>query len=161
MDRCENLMKYLAAYADGELEGGFCERVEKHLAECERCRRECADLKKVAELYRNSPAPEVGEADWARVSAALERCLEGPAAHIDDIRQKAGRRHRFGWWLMPAAGLAAAVLIVALFVGPTPEHPDVPNAQILGIETDPDYEPIVRLPADDDDFLIIDVYHVE
>ncbi|KPL00382.1 MAG: hypothetical protein AMK75_05480 [Planctomycetes bacterium SM23_65] len=75
MDKCEDLKEYLAAYADGELEGELRERVRRHLDECERCRSECAELKKVAELYRGSAPPEVGAGDWAKVSAALEASM--------------------------------------------------------------------------------------
>ena len=161
MDRCEDLAKYLAAYADGELEGSLRARVERHVEGCEACRGECASLKRVAELYRASRAPEVPSADWAKVSAALERCMSETVTDIRTLRRRAPRRRSFGWWLIPAAGLAAAVIVAALIIVLPSHGTQYPSAQVVGLQTDPDYEPIVRLPANDDDFLIIDVVHVE
>ena len=163
MDKCEDLMEYLAAYADGELEGDLCERVRRHLDECERCRGECADLKRVAELYRGSAPPEVRAQDWEKVSTALEACMVEQSPGIEGLRERVEKKRPDRWWLFPAAALAAAVLLVALVVELSwfaPPQP-APAAQVVSIETDPNYEAMVRLPMDADDFLVIDVVRVE
>ena len=163
MDKCEDLKEYLAAYADGELEGELRERVRRHLDECERCRSECAELKKVAELYRGSAPPEVGAGDWAKVSAALEASMVEEPPGGERLRGRLEEKRAGWWWLFPATALAAAVILVALTFtlpwSPTPRA--TPAVQVVTIETDPNYEAMVRLPMNDDDFLVIDVVAVE
>ena len=162
MVKCEDLMEYLAAYADGELEGDLCERVRGHLEECEQCRGECADLKKVAELYRESAPPEVRAEDWAKVSAALEACMAERREDIEGLRERREKKRADRWWLFPTAALAAAVLLVALILElPSPPAEITPTAEVVTLETGPDYEAMVRLPMDADDFLVIDVVRVE
>ena len=121
MDTCKDLTEYLAAYADGELEGELRERVRVHLDACERCRDECTELKKVANLYRESPPGEVSTGDWEKVAAALDAAMldetprgvsEGP--HIETLRARAEKRRASKWWVFPVAALAAAVLLVAV-----------------------------------------------
>lgn len=170
MDTCKDLTEYLAAYADGELEGELRERVRVHLDACERCRDQCTDLKKVANLYRESPPGDVSTGDWEKVAAALDAAMldetprgvsEGP--HIETLRARAEKRRASKWWGFPAAALAAAVLLVAVFhylplLGPPPMSP---VAEVVSVETDPQFEAMVRLPVDQDDFLVIDVFRVE
>ena len=161
MNTCETLKGYLAAYADGELEGELCERVRVHLAECEPCRNECTALKRVAELYRDSAPPEVRTEDWETVTAALDACMLEGTTGIETLRARAEKRRarRGGWWLFPAAALAAAAVLVTVLVNPPASTP--PATRVVSVETDPDFEAMVRVPVDKDDFLIIDVVHVE
>jgi anti-sigma factor RsiW len=161
MDKCEDFRQYLAACADGELEGELGEQVRRHVETCERCRSECAALMRVVELYRESAPPEVPGEEWERVEAALEKCLAASAPERATATKPAVRRRFFGWWLLPAAGLAAAVLLVALVVGLPGARTSMPTAQVYQLETGPDYEAMVRLPMDDDDVLVIDVVQVE
>jgi len=163
MDTCEELMKYLAAYGDGELTEELADRVGRHLEVCERCREEYAGLAAVTALYRESAPPAVPAADWERVSTALETSMSEVREPRAQVRERVEGRRFLTWRLFPAAALAAAVLLVALFVVlPTGRAPaEAYFAEVDDIETGPDYEYIVRLPASDDDFLVIDVVSVE
>jgi len=173
MKTCEDLRTYLAAYADGELEGDLCEQVRAHLDTCEGCDAECADLKKVAELYREAPLPEVSEADWARVSAALERCMAEPTPATETVRE----RPRVLAWLWPSVAVAAAAVLGmvwvnwGMFFGGTPgtgngavvKNPveTVMVASVDSLEVSDAYEFIMRPVVAEDDVLVIDIYNAE
>jgi len=161
MDRCKDFCEYLAACADGELKGELDERVRRHLEVCERCRLESRGLRKVVELYRESVLPEVPAEDWEKVRAALERRLWAPVTGRATVPGHAVRRHFFGWWLLPATGLAAAVLLVALVIGLSGARTSLPTAQVNQLETGSSYEAMVRLPVNEDDVLVIDVVQAE
>jgi anti-sigma factor RsiW len=160
MDRCEDFRQYLAAYADGELRGKFQERVRLHIETCERCRSECASLAGVVKLYRESAPGEVPAQEWEKVSAALEKRLWASAPERVTAGARAVRRPFFGWWVFPATALAAAVLLVAVFVG-LPVPSSMPTAQVDLLETGNGYDAMVRLPMDDDDILVIDVVNAD
>jgi uncharacterized protein YcfJ len=67
-----------------------------------------------------------------------------------------------GWWLFPAAGLAAAALLVAVVVGLPGVHRSAPTAQVDLVETGPEYVAMVSVPLlDSDDVLRIDVVQAE
>jgi anti-sigma factor RsiW len=161
MGRCDELVQYLAAYADGELGEVLKEHVCRHLQECERCRTECSELARVVELYRESACPEVPVADWARVEAELERCLKGSPAGYEPPSAAPGRGRRvIGWRIFAATALAAAVLLVAFLMTPAaPGRAPADSVDVLAVS--PQYDYYVLLPAYDGDFLAIDVVNVE
>jgi len=182
MDTCNELSEYLAAYADGELEGDLRERVRAHLEACETCRAECAALAKIVALYRDAPPPEMAEADWSRVSSALEATMAETPVSIETLRAGASGRRRWLQWVWPAAALAAAAVLVAVVInwdvlvgtgptGPTngvpivakggPETPAVAVASIEGLVVNPQYLSVVRLPENPDDLLTVDFYGPE
>jgi len=155
MDRCEELTQYLVAYADGELEGKLLERVRAHLEGCERCRSEYAQLTKVGELFRRAVPEEVPRGDWAKVSAAIEKAMAESAS--ESVRARPERKRFFGWWLVPAAGLAAAVVVVALVIGLGGAPPGSVMGLVDGVQVGADYDVIVRTAEGDDQILVIDV----
>ena len=76
---CDEIREFLAGYQDGELEAGQHEAVERHLAECEACRRELARLEKVKEVtgkvqYNDLPL-EVWDRYWHDLYRRIERGL--------------------------------------------------------------------------------------
>lgn len=51
------LMESLSAYLDGALDGAERDALERHLATCETCRAELAELRRVGALLRSLPEP--------------------------------------------------------------------------------------------------------
>jgi anti-sigma-K factor RskA len=98
------------------------ERFEEHLATCEECRREVADLQVAADTLplaavQVGPPPELRDRIMAvvRSEAELLTAAESPAAATPPQR-----RERRRWWALrplPAVGLATAVLALAVVAG--------------------------------------------
>ena len=154
MATCDELRELLAAYADGELDETTRARVRAHLVGCPDCRRDLAGLERVDAMFRAAAVPEPAEAAWDRVSAALDRTLA--ASSPAPVRRE--RRGVFGWWLVPAGALAAAAILMAVFLmAPKPVPPD----QVTDLEVGPNYDWKLDLPAKSGDFLIIDVTNRE
>ncbi len=155
MATCDEIREYLAAYADGELDDTARARVRAHLIGCPDCRRDLAGLETVDALLRRSPTPEPSEAEWDKVSVALDREIQSAVAVTALPRERARSR---AWWLVPAGALAAAAAVMVVLLSmPKPEPP----AEITTLEVGPTYEYNVTLPAKEGDFLIIDVTNVE
>jgi anti-sigma factor RsiW len=53
-EECKILLSSLSEYMDGELEDTLCAEIEKHLAECERCRVVVDTLNKTISLYHTA-----------------------------------------------------------------------------------------------------------
>jgi anti-sigma factor RsiW len=104
----------LAAYALDSLDAGERVRFERHLVECQSCRRELADFVEVAELLRSSEAPEPPAALRRRTLDAVTAAAGGESEPAPE--SPSGRR----WWSIRrpaiAGGLAvaAAVAVVAI-----------------------------------------------
>ncbi len=99
------------------------ERFEAHLATCEQCRRDVADLQVAADTLplaavQVAPPPELRDRIMAVVRSEAE--LLGAAEARADEPAPAERRERRRWWALrplPAVGLATAVLAVAVVAG--------------------------------------------
>jgi anti-sigma-K factor RskA len=99
------------------------ERFEAHLATCEQCRRDVADLQIAADTLplaavQVAPPAELRERIMAVVRSEAE--LLGAADARADEPAPAKRRERRRWWALrplPAVGLATAVLAVAVLAG--------------------------------------------
>ncbi|MCS7225161.1 MAG: anti-sigma factor [Armatimonadetes bacterium] len=50
--KCEDLLKALSDYLDGDIDPQICQELEKHLAECDPCQVVIDNLKKTILLYR-------------------------------------------------------------------------------------------------------------
>jgi anti-sigma-K factor RskA len=97
-------------------------RFEAHLATCEQCRRDVAELQVAADTLplaavQVGPPPELRDRIMAVVRSAAEllTAAESPAAATPPQR-----RERRRWWALrplPAVGLATAVLAVAVVAG--------------------------------------------
>ena len=160
MDRCDELRDYLAAYADGELDETLGTRVREHVEACADCRGELEGLERVDAMFRAAVVPEVPARDWERMSRALDRAMGASAS-------PAAAPARRGWlsgWLIPASALAAAAALVAAFLLWPAGPPSSSSSSIVitDLETGPGYDiDHVDLPAQDGDFLVIDVTNVE
>jgi len=80
-----------------------------HLAECDRCRRQLADVRRMMAAARASDVPEPSPLFWDHLSA---RVREAVAA------EPPPRSAAFfgSWWLRAAAGLAVSAMIAAAVV---------------------------------------------
>ena len=100
-DRHRRLRDQLSAYIDGELDSPAAERLEGHLAECERCRVELEHLRATVAGLRNLP-----EVEPPRSFALSPERVVAPRPHLPATPPLAiGAR-------IAAAGLAAALAAV-------------------------------------------------
>ena len=56
---CHDLLDGLSDYLDGEASSELCAEIERHLAECHKCRVVVDTLRKTVTLYRQLPQPEM------------------------------------------------------------------------------------------------------
>ena len=120
----DEVVELLGAYALDAVEGDEARRIERHLAECPRCRAEMDELREVAAalavqnaLEAEQPPPEL----WARISGGLGAGATGAPAsrkpasitRLADVRARKRDPRR---WLqsIAAAGAAAAIALLAL-----------------------------------------------
>jgi hypothetical protein len=110
----------LSLFASGALEGAERRRVEAHLADCEQCRRELAELQGLLRLVASDPLPR--SEPKLPVGALVGRVK----ARLDDTAPSRLRGRWFGV-LTPAAA-ALAVVVAALAVlrdEPLPPRPQI------------------------------------
>jgi len=115
------LNKYLAIYADGEVDPAFRRAVEEHLAahpeDWEIVERWRALRRTVRRTIDSTPVP-TGLGERLRAAIAAEAATDGAAA-VSSTRTAASRRpHRRAWW-MGLSGLAAAVMVAAFTLWPS------------------------------------------
>ena len=105
-------------------------RFEAHLATCEQCRRDVAELQVAADTLplaavQVAPPPELRDRIMATVRSEAELVGAAEARGDEPVRAPAAatprqRRERRRWWALrplPAVGLATAVLAVAVVAG--------------------------------------------
>jgi hypothetical protein len=99
----------------GEMERTAEDAACRHLAECADCRRDFARIERTLALVSDMPAPELPPAFNAAVWNRLESALEQEPRHST---RRLLRLPRLPGWSRPLAwGAAAAVLLMAAFVG--------------------------------------------
>ncbi|MDD5762900.1 MAG: zf-HC2 domain-containing protein [bacterium] len=134
---CRETQALLTAFHDGELPAADRVRVEEHLRGCRECGALLADL---ARADRAAGVPDPGPAYWdrfnARVMDRVEREADGPKVTI--LRPKGGWMRQQLRYLVPAAAVAALVVVVVRYGGMNPGAPAVPPAAS---------EPAAPLPA--------------
>jgi RNA polymerase sigma-70 factor (ECF subfamily) len=77
---CPDVVRLLSRHLEGDISPRTCARMEKHLANCPRCRVSCDGLRRVLETCRAAPTPEVPPALQERVRAAIRQVVEPVAA---------------------------------------------------------------------------------
>jgi uncharacterized protein (TIGR02246 family) len=100
----DRFAEHVAAYADGELEAGLERELERHLADCESCRREMEVQCAVRDRLGREPTPAVSA-----------RLLEGIRDSIREPANGAQGRARTSTWLR--SGLAAAAVLALVLFG--------------------------------------------
>lgn len=128
--RCEDVNGQLADHLTGALSQARRQEVQQHLDACRACRDEAGGL---AELWRalEDVAPE--RADSPAMRARFDAMLEGYGHGLERARASRWRERAVtgiaNWWpRRPAiqAALAAALLLIGIFVGRQTEPPAVP-----------------------------------
>lgn len=97
MSDCENKTR-LSAYIDGELQARECAAIERHLAACDSCAAELADLRNISRLIGDWQPGMLSDAAALRIHNALDML------NWRRMERIAGR----------LAALAASVALVAL-----------------------------------------------
>jgi len=102
---CEHIRVELAPFAGGDIDGDAAEAVERHLEECESCRRECRELTAAIARLRGIE-PAMPEARWRAMQETLA-----------DEEASARRSARILRLPRRAFAAAVAVLVGALGIG--------------------------------------------
>ena len=109
----------VGAYLLGALERDECERFESHLAQCDECRRDIAELRVAADALPVSvPLVAPPPALKGRIMAVVESEAEllaasGRQADEPERPRRAGRFTLGGWLLRPGVALACALALLA------------------------------------------------
>jgi anti-sigma factor RsiW len=62
-ENCHDLLDELSAFLDGEASAEVCAEIQRHMADCRKCRVVVDTLRKTVTLYRRLPRPDLpGEA---------------------------------------------------------------------------------------------------
>jgi anti-sigma factor RsiW len=69
--------EHMSDYLDGELAASARGRMQRHLGECQECRRLLAGLRALVDRLHRLPAPSVGT-DAAQIAAAVRLRLNEP-----------------------------------------------------------------------------------
>jgi Putative zinc-finger len=119
---CRETQTLLPAFHDGELPAADRVRVEDHLRGCAECGALLADLERADQA---AGVPDPGPAYWdrfnARVMDRVGREADGPEVTV--LRPKGGWMRQQLRYLVPAAAVAALVVVVVRYGG---MHPGVP-----------------------------------
>jgi anti-sigma factor RsiW len=111
--KCAQIESLLPDYLTGDLGADESKTIEAHLETCSQCREEIALWKKLSMLPEEQPSPDLRR----RFIAMLDAYAEG---HRERSRPVPGTRSRLsgfvntGWLRMPAAGLAWAIVLLAV-----------------------------------------------
>ena len=74
--KCEETRSYLMAYLDGEIEHGKKLEIEKHLSECEKCRKEYQSYVKLKEVTDRMKFADLSDQLWAGYWKGIYRRIE-------------------------------------------------------------------------------------
>jgi anti-sigma factor RsiW len=100
---CAHWEERIALYMGSDLPPAEAAEVERHLAECAGCQLFASGMRESLAVLREAHGDEPGEAAYAAVRARVLGELQRPAR---------------GWWFGLAAAMAAAALLLALWMRP-------------------------------------------
>jgi|CZKC01.1.fsa_nt_gi hypothetical protein len=143
--------KQLMGYVDGELAADVAARVATHLTECAECRQWEADLRSVSAQmlsWNVEPAP-------SQISESVLTALQAnpPQGAVKETRDLAielafGRRMRPGGWILAAACLGVAAMILVKVFDPSVFSTfSVERGEILATRSHLDASDRLRMPA--------------
>ncbi len=76
---CSDILTTFSKHLEDEISADLCAEMERHVAECARCRGTCDSLKRTLTLCKVIPSPQVPEAVQQSVRTALREFLAGAA----------------------------------------------------------------------------------
>lgn len=68
---CNDWLRRLAEYKDGQLSEGVCDEIDRHVLECARCAQIDQDLRDLQRMCRESPRPCLPEDARRRIENLL------------------------------------------------------------------------------------------
>jgi len=80
--KCEEIRSYFMAYLDGEIEHQKKLEIEKHLSECESCRKEYQSFAKLKEVTDKMKLADLSDQLWAGYWKGIYRRIERGAGWI-------------------------------------------------------------------------------
>jgi hypothetical protein len=112
-------------------EGVRADASAPHLLECDRCRRELADLREMMAAAGSPAVPEPSPLFWDHLSARVQEAVRQEESVAAERPARAALFN--SWWIRGAAGVAVTALVVAVAVTrgshlgpPSALPPDVP-----------------------------------
>ncbi len=80
--KCEEIKPYLSAYLDGEIEPDKKLEIERHLSDCEACRKEYQSFAKLKEVTDRMKFADLSDQLWAGYWKGIYRRVERGAGWI-------------------------------------------------------------------------------
>ncbi|MCC7009778.1 MAG: zf-HC2 domain-containing protein [Acidobacteria bacterium] len=77
---CQETLRNISAYLDGDLDASACDAIEQHSLECPGCAALLDGLRKTVGLCRQAANVELPEDVRERAKAAVRQLLDEPAA---------------------------------------------------------------------------------
>jgi anti-sigma factor RsiW len=127
----------LEAFQDGELPAEEARAVEKHLFECERCRREAETLRRVTTMVRHARGLDPQQVDLDGFAARVTRKATERPARLPSWWQRFSLKWSVEWGMLErAAAVAGMVLILAggVFLWREDTGPEIPLPPAARIE---------------------------
>jgi anti-sigma factor RsiW len=75
--KCEDLLKAISDYIDGEIDPSICEELEKHLRDCDPCKVVVDTVRKTILLYKGTELYELPYEVKERLHKVAAREVEG------------------------------------------------------------------------------------
>lgn len=69
--KCDQLLKLLNDYVDGEVDPAICQELQKHLGDCDACRVVVDNLRRTISLYKDGQEYELPAEFRSRLDQAL------------------------------------------------------------------------------------------
>ena len=95
-------------------EGFPSEQAAVHLAECERCRLQVADLRSAMRMAEDAPVPEPSPLFWDHLSARVREAIAEEATGERAAVSSGWAARLWSWQVVTAAVAAAAIILVAV-----------------------------------------------
>ncbi|MGE5615012.1 MAG: zf-HC2 domain-containing protein [Bacillota bacterium] len=114
MASCYDIRENICAYIDDELDSDEKRLFEEHIRDCNDCRRELEEMKRITRLCNELPQLELPPGFKAELH---ERLLEVQGSQ--DKIVKPGRRNKILFWSGTFASIAAGILLIFLTGGIT------------------------------------------
>lgn len=76
MSKCDKRIQEIADYIDGELDSEVCEKLEKHLDECENCRLMVDSMKQTVQLCRDGHCEDLPEDIAEKLNESIRKRWE-------------------------------------------------------------------------------------